>query len=76
MEEKEKMLFMKKEIRQSLIFAVLMSILTILAFIFNKEVYYYIAYYQNTITIVILYAALVILTGYYWGKFLFKKMMR
>ena len=76
MEEKEKMLFMKNEIRQSLIFAVLMSILTILAFVSNKEVYYYIAYYQNTITIVILYTALVILTGYYWGKFLFKKMMR
>ena len=76
MEEKEKMLFMKNEIRQSLIFAVLMSILTILAFVSNKEVYYYIAYYQNTITIVILYTALVILTGYYWGKFLFKKVMR
>ena len=70
------MLYSNNDIKKSLVYAISITIALVLALIFNKEVMFYIAYYQSKIDFVLLYGLLTLTTGYLWGNFFFKKMMR
>lgn len=69
-------LYSNNDIKKSLVYAILLSIALVLALIFNKGVMFYLVQYQSIIDFILLYAALTISTGYLWGNFFFKRMMR